>query len=159
MWSASTSTRRSLRWSSRSTRRRRSTPCSLPARVPVMPEKRTRGYMRHGTTATLFAALNTTEGSAICDNYRTHTTSSVKAWLEKHPRFHTHFTSTFASWINEVERFFGVVSDNLLRRSDHRSVHPLQSNIEARVKVWNETCVHSSGRRRSNRSSCRWADF
>lgn len=74
----------------------------------------------------------------ICDNYQTHKTPDVKAWLEKHPRFHMHFTPTYSSWINQVERFFGFVTDDLLRRSDHRSVQSLDNDIRAWVKTWNE---------------------
>jgi len=28
----------------------------------------------------------------ICDNYGTHKTPAIKAWLGRHPRFHLHFT-------------------------------------------------------------------
>src|SRR5208282_5521701 len=31
---------------------------------------------------------------AICDNYRTHKSKEVQAWLAKHPRFKLHFTPT-----------------------------------------------------------------
>jgi hypothetical protein len=40
----------------------------------------------------------------ICDNYGTHKTPAIKAWLAAHPRFHMHFTSTGSSWINQVVR-------------------------------------------------------
>ena len=33
----------------------------------------------------------------IVDNYATHKHPKVKAWPEKHPRFHLHFTLTSAS--------------------------------------------------------------
>ena len=35
---------------------------------------------------------------AICDNYKTHKTKEVQAWLAKHPRFKLHFTPTSSSW-------------------------------------------------------------
>ena len=137
--------------------------------MPGMPEKRTHDYVRHGTT-TLFAALNTADGSVIsslhrkhraiefkkflakidaqvpegltvhliCDNYQTHKTPAINAWLEKHPRFHMHFTPTYSSWINQVERFFGFVTDDLLSRSDHRSVQALEADIRAWVTAWNK---------------------
>src|SRR5664280_167328 len=38
----------------------------------------------------------------VCDNYGTHTTPAINAWLVKHPRFHMHFTPTSSSWINPV---------------------------------------------------------
>ena len=40
------------------------------------------------------------------DNYSTHKTQAVRAWLAAHPRYHVHFTPTSASWLNLVERFF-----------------------------------------------------
>ena len=42
----------------------------------------------------------------ICDNYRTHKTKEVQAWLAKHPRFKMHYTPTSSSWLNLVERLF-----------------------------------------------------
>ncbi len=36
----------------------------------------------------------------VCDNYGTHKTPAVRAWLDKHPRFTVHFTPTYSSWIN-----------------------------------------------------------
>ena len=47
----------------------------------------------------------------VCDNYGTHKTPAIKAWLAKHPRFHMHFTPTGSSWINQVERWFGFLTD------------------------------------------------
>jgi hypothetical protein len=44
----------------------------------------------------------------ICDNYGTHKTPAITAWLGRHPRFHLHFTPTGSSWINQVERWFWV---------------------------------------------------
>ena len=38
----------------------------------------------------------------VCDNYGTHKTPEVQAWLARHPRFHLHFTPTGSSWINQV---------------------------------------------------------
>jgi transposase/transcriptional regulator with XRE-family HTH domain len=73
----------------------------------------------------------------ICDNYGTHKTPTVQKWLAEHPRFHMHFTPTYSSWINQVERWFAYITDQLLRRSDHRSVQALESDIRAWVKNWN----------------------
>ena len=74
----------------------------------------------------------------VCDNYSTHKHPSVKAWLEKHPRFHMHFTPTYSSWINQVERLFAEVTRDLLQRSDHRSVQALEKDLRDWVKAWNE---------------------
>jgi hypothetical protein len=34
----------------------------------------------------------------VCDNYATHSTPEIRAWLKRHPRFHVHFTPTGSSW-------------------------------------------------------------
>lgn len=74
----------------------------------------------------------------VCDNYGTHKTPAVRAWLAKHPRFHMHYTPTYSSWINQVERFFAYITADLLERSDHRSVQALESDIRDWIKAWNE---------------------
>jgi transposase len=74
----------------------------------------------------------------ICDNYGTHKNPAIRRWLEAHPRFHMHHTPTYSSWINQVERWFAYLTDDLLRRSDHRSVQALEKDIRAWVKAWNE---------------------
>jgi hypothetical protein len=43
----------------------------------------------------------------VCENYGTHKTPAINAWLANHPRFHMHNTATSSSWINQVERWFG----------------------------------------------------
>lgn len=42
----------------------------------------------------------------VMDNYSTHKTAAVRAWLARRPHYHVHFTPTSASWINQVERWF-----------------------------------------------------
>jgi len=73
----------------------------------------------------------------VCDNYGTHKTPAVKAWLARHPRFHLHFTPTSSSWINQVERWFGFITDELIRRGSHASVQALEADIRDWVKSWN----------------------
>jgi transposase len=74
----------------------------------------------------------------VCDNYGTHKRPAIRRWLEQHPRFHMHYTLTYSSWINQVERWFAYLTDQLLRRSDHRSVQALEKDIREWVKAWNE---------------------
>jgi hypothetical protein len=52
----------------------------------------------------------------IVDNYATHKHPKVRAWLERHPRFHFHFTPTSASWLNAVEGFFAKLTRQRLKR-------------------------------------------
>jgi transposase len=49
-----------------------------------------------------------------------------------------HFTPTYSSWINQVERWFAYITDQLIRRGDHRSVQALEADIRAWVKAWND---------------------
>ena len=49
----------------------------------------------------------------ICDNLATHKTKAINDWLGKHRRFHMHFTPTGSSWIDQVERWFGLLTDQL----------------------------------------------
>ena len=74
----------------------------------------------------------------ICDNYGTHKTPAIKAWLGRHPRFHMHFTPTGSSWVNQVERWFGFLDDQMIRRGAHKSVQALEADIRAWVAAWND---------------------
>jgi transposase len=73
----------------------------------------------------------------IVDNYGTHKTPAIKAWLARHPRFHMHFTPTSSSWINQVERWFGFLADQKIRRGAHKSVQALETDIRDWINDWN----------------------
>jgi transposase len=73
----------------------------------------------------------------ICDNYATHKTPAIKTWLAAHPRFHLHFTPTSGSWLNLVERWFAELTRRKLRRSSHRSVQDLETDVTAWIEQWN----------------------
>jgi transposase len=66
----------------------------------------------------------------VLDNYGTHKTPEVKAWLAKHSRFKLHFTPTSASWLNLVERFFAEITTKRIRRGVFRSVADLEEAIQ-----------------------------
>lgn len=74
----------------------------------------------------------------VADNYGTHKSPAIKRWLENHPRFHVHYTPTYSSWLNQVERWFAYLTDDLLRRGDHRSVQALERDLRTWVTAWNE---------------------
>ncbi|MEO9140124.1 MAG: IS630 family transposase [Jatrophihabitans sp.] len=74
----------------------------------------------------------------VVDNYGTHKSPAIKKWLTAHPRFHVHYTPTYSSWLNQVERWFAYLTDDLLRRSDHRSVQALEKDLRNWVKAWND---------------------
>lgn len=84
----------------------------------------------------------------VLDNYGTHKTAEVKAWLAKHPRFKLHFTPTSASWLNLVERFFAEITTKRIRRGTFVSVADLKAaiqdyldrhNAEPKPFVWTKT--------------------
>ena len=65
-------------------------------------------------------------------------TPAIRTWLGKHPRFQRHFTSTGSSWIKQVERWFGFLADQMIRRGAHKNVQALEAAIRAWVMNWNE---------------------
>jgi transposase len=139
----------------------------LPLR-PGIPAQMTHDYQRHGTTslfAALEVASGKVHGRCyrrhrhqefieflnslarryprrelhlICDNYGTHNHPAVRQWLVAHPRFHLHFTPTSASWLNLVERWFGVISQQAIRRASFNSVAQLERAISHFVEHWNQ---------------------
>jgi transposase len=85
---------------------------------------------------------------AICDNYSTHKTAEVQAWLAKHPRFKLHFIPTSSSWLNLVERFFAEITAKKIRRGVFKSVAELEAaihdyldkhNTDPKPFVWTKT--------------------
>lgn len=74
----------------------------------------------------------------VCDNYATHKTPTIKSWLANHPRVHMHFTPTGSSWLNQVERWFGFLTDQKIRRGAHKSVQALEADIRSWIKAWND---------------------
>ena len=74
----------------------------------------------------------------IMDNYATHKTPLIRAWLARRPRWHVHHTPTSASWLNQVERFFALLTEKQIRRGIHRSVGALQDAINAFIKQHND---------------------
>src|SRR3954471_5451517 len=110
-------------------------PCSPPSTLP--PAR---------LSASAWRAIATRNGSNSCagsmprrpsalavhliaDNYATHKHPKVQAWLKRHPRFHMHFTPTSASWLNQVERFFGLITEDRIRCGVFKSVAELETAI------------------------------
>jgi transposase len=75
----------------------------------------------------------------VMDNYATHKTPTVMAWLAKHPRFHMHFTPTHASWLNQVEGWFSILTNKQLKRGSHRSVRALETAIYEFLDTHNDS--------------------
>jgi len=75
----------------------------------------------------------------IIDNYATHKHARVRAWLASRPRYHVHFTPTYASWLNQVERWFGLITQQAIRRGSFRNVRELVNRIDTFVTRYNTT--------------------
>ena len=73
----------------------------------------------------------------VMDNYGTHKTAAVRAWLARRPRFHVHFTPTSASWLNQVERWFATLTQKQIRRGTHRSTRELEQAIRDYLNIYN----------------------
>lgn len=73
----------------------------------------------------------------VVDNYATHSHAKVKAWLARRPRCHLHFTPTYSSWLNQVERWFGIVTQQAIRRGSFTSVTQLTDRIDDFVEHYN----------------------
>ena len=75
----------------------------------------------------------------IVDNYGTHKSAAVQRWLKPKARrrFHLHFTPTSSSWLNQVERWFGLITDRMIRRGTFRSVTELERAIYQWLANWN----------------------
>jgi hypothetical protein len=89
---------------------------------------------------------------AICDNYSTHKTPEVKAWLDKHPRVKLHFIPTSSSWLNLVERLFAEItsaSDAACSKASTISRPPSPPGS----MIATQTQSHSNGRPAPLRSS------
>ena len=93
----------------------------------------------------------------VLDNYATHKTPEVQAWLAKHPRFKRHFTPTGASWLNLVERFFAGITSKRIRRGSYTSGGELeaticdclmQHNARPRPFIWSKTAKDILTRKR-----------
>jgi transposase len=132
----------------------------LPLRAG-QPERRSHDYQRHGTLS-LFAALGCGDGQGhrplllkflrtvdaevpreldvhlVMDNYDTHKTPAIRAWLARRPHGHVHLTPTSASWLNQVERFFAELTNKQIRRGVHRSLRQLEDAIHRYIDTVNE---------------------
>ena len=76
----------------------------------------------------------------IVDNYSTHKSAAVTRCLKpkKRHRFHFHFTPTSSSWLNQIERWFGLLTDRMIRRGTFRSVEELERAIYQWLATWND---------------------
>lgn len=73
----------------------------------------------------------------VVDNYSTPKHPKVKRWLASHPRYQVHYTPPYASWLNQVEIWFNLITQRVIRRGTFRSVKELVSKIEQFLTHYN----------------------
>ena len=131
---------------------------TLPMRLGL-PEKQTHDYIRHGTTTLFAAleiatgrvdrglptaapppgvpGLPQAGGQGLPRRRRASGLRQLRHpqhrrdqdLAGRHPRFHLHFTPTGSSWINLVERWFGLLTNKLLRRGSTPASKELERDI------------------------------
>jgi len=74
----------------------------------------------------------------ILDNLSTHKSPPVQRWLKRHPHVRFHFIPTSSSWLNLVERWFGEITRDRIRRGTFDSVPALVAAINEYVQQYNE---------------------
>jgi putative transposase len=74
----------------------------------------------------------------IVDNYSTHKHAKVRLWMAARPRFHVHYTPTYSSWLNQVERWFGLITQQAIRRGSFKSVKELIAKINTFTENYNQ---------------------
>jgi transposase len=74
----------------------------------------------------------------ILDNLSTHKSPPVRRWLRRHSRVQFHFIPTSSSWLNLVERWFGEITRDRIRRGTFESVPDLVAAIEEYLTHYNE---------------------
>lgn len=73
----------------------------------------------------------------VLDNYATHKTLKIEAWLARRPHWHVCFTPTSVSWIKQVERWFAELTRKQFQRGVHRSTTELEKDITSFIEAHN----------------------
>jgi transposase len=99
----------------------------------------------------------------ILDNLSTHKSPPVQRWLRRHRRVHFHFIPASSSWLNLVERWFGEITRDRIRRGTFEGASADTGNASRTVDWWRKlksSIVLRNGNRarptrRSNWVCCR----
>ena len=75
----------------------------------------------------------------ILDNYSTHKTDAVRAWLDRHPNWTFYFTPTWSSWLNAVDGFFAKLTKRCLKHAIFNSVTECEAAIRRFIEERNYT--------------------
>jgi transposase len=66
----------------------------------------------------------------ILDDLSTHKGGDVDEWLGKQPNGQFHHTPVGSSWMNQIERWFGILTRQAIRRGTFVSVQQLTQVIK-----------------------------
>jgi putative transposase len=143
----------------------------LPLR-PGNPKRHTATYTRHGTTCLLAALAvhkGTVEARCvdsnnrhvflaflkslyrahphkylhvIVDNLPLHKHPDVMEWVSRRRRLTLHFTPTYASWLNQIEIWFHIFSQDVIKGGVWRSKQELIDQIMFYIKRYNRDRAH-----------------
>jgi len=79
------------------------------------------------------------EVHVILDNFSTHKTDLVKAFLQDHPNVTFHFTPTYSSWLNQVESWFSKLQREVIDRGIFTSVADLRRKLLRYIRLYQKT--------------------
>jgi len=143
----------------------------LPLR-PGNPKRHTATYTRHGTTCLLAAlAVHEGTVQARCvdsnnrhvflaflkslyrahphkhlhviiDNLPLHKHPDVMEWVSRRRRLTLHFTPTYASWLNQIEIWFHIFSQDVVKGGVWPSKQELVNQIMFYIKRYNRDRAH-----------------
>ena len=92
---------------------------------------------RHGTGWSFASVAAHLDVHLVVDNYATHKHAKVKDSLARRERCHMHHTPTYTSWINQVERWFGLITQQAIRHGSFSNVKHLVHKINDFVEHYN----------------------
>ena len=73
----------------------------------------------------------------IQDGDASHTAQATHHYFNDVPWWRARFTPAHASWLNQVERWFGIITQQAIRRGSFKSVRELKLRIEEFVAHYN----------------------
>lgn len=73
----------------------------------------------------------------ISHNCGTPESREVRAWFAKRPRYHLHYTPTYGHWLKQLERWFGLIMQQAIRRGSFRNVGEIVQKIDTYVSNYN----------------------
>jgi len=81
----------------------------------------------------------------IVNNHSTHKHAKVRLWLAARPRFHVHYTPNYSSWLNQVERWFGLITQQTIRSGPSRASKTSSQRSTASRKTITDDAAPSLG--------------